>query len=186
VVLLSNIPGYDCWVPLSTVLRIIGHDGSELIWPKYSEPYCRRGFAINEIVYAALNLGIALVDVSQSIKFHPYGEEDGSITIEANPNFESDMLLRYDAILLGESMNGVSHAVAWNFQRQLVYDPAGTRYPCNLFKRESILVAFRIGTKIREEIRQESREGPGPVCSGSPVPTSIGVPEKYDWGGVDY
>lgn len=47
--------------PLDKIINLIGHDGSEKIWPDASEPYCYRGFEYQEITRAAYKLGFSPV-----------------------------------------------------------------------------------------------------------------------------
>lgn len=130
------------------VLEVICHDGSETCWPQYPEPFCRRGFALNEISYAAFRFGFALCEIAQDIIFHPYGhinEYEEMMIAVPETDWENKMLQRYDAILLGENHSKVSHAVAWDSRKQLIHDPNGTMYQLSVFRRESILLAVRLG-----------------------------------------
>jgi hypothetical protein len=133
-----------CDVSHDKIIEIIGHDGSEIIHPKMDEPYCRRSFAINELTKAALALGYALVEIEGTSLLSPTGLEVDAVPVTI-PYWEDDMLLNYDALLLGEGRSGISHAAAWNHQRSLVYDPNGSRYQINFFRRESFYIIVRFG-----------------------------------------
>jgi hypothetical protein len=155
---------------LETILDIIGHDGSVVEWPDLPEPYSRRGFCINEIIYAALECGIALVETNQTCMFHPQGIEEAAkpYTI-MHTGWEEQLLESYEAILLGEGHSGESHAVAWNPGKRLIYDPNGSRYNLEFFRRELVYVAFRVGSKDWRAVRKEKLQRRGSVPSGSVV-----------------
>jgi hypothetical protein len=136
--------------PIKNILDIIGHDGSIKQWPQLEDPYCRRSFCINEIIFAALECGFGLVELSQSVDYHPMGEDEGSIRVDVpHRRWEIDMLKRFDALLLGTGESGVSHAVAWNHERKLIHDPNGCRYNLELFRRDLIYGLVPIGTTNR-------------------------------------
>ena len=48
-------------VDVNELIRKIGHDGSEILWPNLEEPYCRRAFHIEEIAMVCYGLGYYLV-----------------------------------------------------------------------------------------------------------------------------
>lgn len=50
-------------MPLRDVLDLIGHDGSEIVWPNYPEPQCRRGFHTQELIDVAVRAGYAVTPI---------------------------------------------------------------------------------------------------------------------------
>lgn len=116
-------------VPLDRILGLVGHDGSEVIFPDLPEPNGRRGFHIQELVTAALQMGIRPVE----IEAHPVRE--GDYKIEFPTQSCDDRFLGYLARHVGV-LGGVGllsynyHAVAWD--KRLVYDPSsGLSYKLN-------------------------------------------------------
>lgn len=39
-------------IPLQEIFDRVGHDGSEIVWPKLPEPLCRRSFCVQEVAQA--------------------------------------------------------------------------------------------------------------------------------------
>lgn len=114
---------------IADILSVIGHDGSETVDAEQPEPYCRRGFEWQEIVKAALHLGIALVEYPD--------------------------ILPMRGILLGTSQNDIPHAVAWS--GELIHDPAGGRRPLNSFRHDSFFLALPISEEARKEFQSPKR-----------------------------
>lgn len=104
----------------------LNHDGSEIIRPDMPEPLCRKAFDVNELLQVAIQLGY------------------GFIALPKPPD-------KLKAVLLGETKNGVPHAVAWTGNR--VYDPAGGRYPLSDFRWDACLVPFNLSAEGWETIR---------------------------------
>lgn len=141
-------------VPLEDVLRIIGHDGSDILYPQYTtDPYPRRAFNSQDIMYAGLKLGIALVPFDD-FYYEPTGKDEGGIQHSCK-EITDKLCLTHDAVIIGE-MRGSNHAVAWNSGRQLIHDPStGTRYPSSLFKPDAFYFAFPISQADREKVCKE-------------------------------
>jgi hypothetical protein len=142
-------------VSVEKVFETIGHDGSQILWPQYDDPFRRQSFCDNEIVFAAFEFGIGLVELSEKVKYHPYGEEEGAIDVDIDDQKTVDLLSRYDALVLGVGTSGVPHAVAWNHRKQLIFDPNGSRYNPEFFGRQSVYLAVPVGLTIGSTIRKE-------------------------------
>lgn len=138
-------------VPLTTVLYQLGHDGSEILWPGVPEPECRRSFSLTEITWCAFKMRMCLVPVEGDYSVIPEWDDNYEYLNVKRKEFKlpenffiETTLTKYDAILLGKSLNGNSHAVAWNHERQLIFDPIGYRTEYSLFEREYVLIAVPI------------------------------------------
>ena len=98
---------------------LIGHDGSEIIFPEIKEPYSRRTITIDEITHALYKLGIYVVHLGcdNVIMYeHPTGRT------------EFTHLGKFEYTLRPSSYGQVYvdnvHAVAINSRGEF-YDPAG-------------------------------------------------------------
>jgi hypothetical protein len=107
-----------------TLIDMIGHDGSEIIFPKKLEPTNRRGFHYQELFDCAFNLGYSVMEIQVL---------PTSITTLDTELFEIDFritneqrFLEYIKDRVGV-FNGMAlqhnHAVAWD--GSTIYDPRG-------------------------------------------------------------
>jgi len=119
--------------PLPQLLSIIGHDGSEIIYPNKPEPFCRRSFHIQEIIYALWTLGFGVVQF-QAIPVTNFGRVIAY-------DFEK-MLDHTCSIICGIGHSGVPHTVMWD--GRLIHDPNGTRYEIDKFQIETLYCIFKI------------------------------------------
>jgi hypothetical protein len=125
---------------VATIIDIIGHDGSTIIFPEKEDPHRRRSFHIQEIVMAAYQLGYALIQMeaeatilSVSGDVHPLGNYD-LITCLYNGSV---------GILCGLGRNGNRHAAVWN--GHVVIDPMGPNtYPISDFTIEAYFMLYKI------------------------------------------
>lgn len=97
--------------PYWSVIKAIGHDGSEVWWPEQPEPYCRRGFHPQELIHLGDRFGFVTttfepVPMSQSLKGHPR-------PIEGLTDSFIKILKESNGVLDGERLDGHSHAIAW-------------------------------------------------------------------------
>lgn len=129
-------------IPVSQFIEAIGHDGSDIIAPEYSDPYCRRSFHIQEIndVCLAHNLSVTPIEVN------PQGCVAGDRIINFNigglKRVEKYMK-KYRCVLIGSGFPTYKpHAVAWN--RLYIYDPNFSiyEYDSRLFKIEIAYIIF--------------------------------------------
>ncbi len=119
--------------------KVIGHDGSEILWPDQPEPFRRRAHHIEEIQYAALTFGISLAPFVPQFEYSPCNV--GFVQYDFTKQF---LLVRkhYNGILLGEFTRGHPHAVAWNANEGLIYDPDNGIYPDTTFRCEVFYAAI--------------------------------------------
>lgn len=113
-------------VSVLDLLKEIGHDGSEIIFPHLPDPYRRRAFHVQEMVEPCLRRNLPMVPLEATPLL---GVSDGSIHPIELPGGNLPRLIRcmqqYRGILLGDWPNG-PHAVAWD--KEKVYDPNGLIY----------------------------------------------------------
>jgi hypothetical protein len=124
------------------LVRLVGHDGSEIIWPSLPEPFCRRGHHIEELQYAALDLGISLAPFVPQFEYNPGARETLPFERYDFTKQFSRVKSCYDGILLGEYTKGHPHAVAWNANEGLIYDPDGGCHPDSAFRAECFYAAI--------------------------------------------
>ncbi len=137
--------------PLSSVIRAIGHDGSEIVWPNLSEPDNRRGFHVQEIIDITIqrDRSVALIEVMPLVINNPYlhlldleAALDQYDLPKARVAFEmlkgrlhpcykntsrrlEEYMTKYDGIVMGTTRTGSYHAVAWDHLSNCYYDPGG-------------------------------------------------------------
>ena len=126
--------------PLEKILRVIGHDGSEIIWYDLSEPECRRSFVGTELVKAMYQLGYlatrfdTTIDISQ--------DEERNLRIDDTEFVKGVMTFSIGVITGIVRSTGKWHAVAWDGLRCL--DPNGFIYPLEKFEMHSYYLVTRI------------------------------------------
>lgn len=119
------------------LIALLGHDGSEIAWPQFEEPLCRRGFHIQELIFIAWR--------NFSRTFTPFEAipllrcRDGEVidipSLPA-PTWRMPEVMQHSwGIITGATMRGQPHAVAWDGEQ--IYDPNGTTYPVDQFLLET-------------------------------------------------
>ncbi len=116
---------------------MMGHDGSEILWPEMTEPYCRRSFHIQELIGVADTLGYACTPFEACPCIRPEGASKSYDLVTMGKR-----IARMDAIMsftkgvcIGYTKGGQPHAVAWSGDS--VYDPCGAIYKREEFMLES-------------------------------------------------
>jgi hypothetical protein len=110
-------------LPVRELIAEIGHDGSELIFPNQPEPYSRRAYHIQELIYPCLKRGYALMIVEavpiltteREPDYHPIMFSEG------NNHRLMNIMAQFIGVVAGENQDGKSHAAAWDCN--LCYDP---------------------------------------------------------------
>jgi len=105
------------------IIKILGHDGTEILWPKFPSPKCFRGFHINEMVYVCFQCGFSIYEYP---KYLELGHDESSARRIKVP-YNIDELVQYNN---GVLLNDV-HAYAWDFHTQTVLDPDGPKSQLN-------------------------------------------------------
>ena len=128
-------------MPVSEVIKFIGHDGSEILFPSHHDPYCRRSFHIQEMYDMCISNGIAVTP----IELKPVGYVDihtiEYIDLGGWPRFHKYLDTQI-GVLTGVTVFDKPHAVAWD--KQNVYDPNGSMYQlCSNFMPDMFYVCSK-------------------------------------------
>lgn len=113
-------------VPVSDLIAEIGHDGMELIWPDVEGSEKYKGISFDEIIDCFISRGRALVPIWA----YPH------TTVENRPDLKNPVwsekkaekrflnyLDKYDAILVGYTLQNEFHAIAYTSKNKKVCDP---------------------------------------------------------------
>src|SRR6266487_4578029 len=112
--------------PLQLILELLGHDGSEIIWPEEKGLRQRRGFSVEEFKDIADHFGYALMEIAGCPAISPDGIK-APLFIEQFPfrrNNEERLfhyMSKYPGLIVGYYSPEIYHMVAWD--RGKVYDP---------------------------------------------------------------
>ncbi len=127
-------------VSVEELLSVIEHDGSEIAFPGLSEPMCRRGFHVQELIHAALwyDLTVTPYELMPAILPTPYPENDHGSLVITQPrrkrNFEI-IVEKHQGVITGRGFR-CNHAVA--FEKGQIFDPDGRTYPFSFQQCESL------------------------------------------------
>ena len=117
-------------IDLVELKKLIGHDGSEIIFPNSPEPYCCRGFHIQEIIDQAFLNGWSVMYIQREFGLEPFIGEDPPFIINVPDKRMATYLKKFPGIIAGAN-NNKNHAVAWN--GKMIYDPSGRIYSLREF-----------------------------------------------------
>ena len=119
-------------VPISGIFECCGHDGSDIVFPKRTDPHGRRSFHIAEMVEFCNVLSKAVIQVEQApVSSNKYGDEY-RLPIYGDGDGRMLRWLTFNTGVLVGIVRGNQHAVAWNADG-FCYDPNGTTYPLDRF-----------------------------------------------------
>lgn len=112
-------------IPFWTLIKEIGHDGSDVIFDYLPDPLNRRGFHPQELIRVMLDHQIAVTE----LQINPVITTDGKnrypvVYAGGNFNLFIDRLDGSRAVIAGVTDGGVGHAVAWDGDLYLCFDPA--------------------------------------------------------------
>jgi hypothetical protein len=116
-------------ISVMDLMRRVGHDGSEIIFPDLPEPACRRGHNIYELAEAALDMGCAVTPVPLRPAIIPACDRTRQVVI----GIEKDNWSRFTRHLL--ISRGViecygprgTHVIAYD--TGVIFDPEGSAFP---------------------------------------------------------
>ena len=110
---------------LESVLDIIGHDGTEVLWPEYDDVRRYRGFCIAEIqdVFHARGRLLAQVYAYPSMAPAMDAKPHRVWGVDECKHRLDNYLCNHAAMLMTETETGSLHAVAHSAEG-LIYDPA--------------------------------------------------------------
>lgn len=110
-------------VSLDVIVKIIGHDGSEFVFENV-----RRGFAPMEMIYVGSKLGkfVMPLHTDEELIYEQYTKV---IKLPKPKEWWQEMLIGNKAVLFLDKGKSYLHAVAYNPEDGLIYDPTGIKYP---------------------------------------------------------
>lgn len=113
--------------------ELVGHDGSEIIFPNLPEPQCRRGFHVSEACLAAIRQGYAATPVelmpviASSPGIEPLTHRVFYGTDESDNWSRFTELLHYgQGVIECRTRSGNYHAVG--YESGVIYDPDGHEF----------------------------------------------------------
>jgi hypothetical protein len=112
---------YGC--PVENLIKSIGHDGSEIVWPRYFEPMRRRGFHIQEIIHVLYQLGTTVTAIEAYSRLAP--TESVQPRLIDNTEIFERIVRTTRGVLTGNTAR-CGHAVA--FDGGIICDPRGYVY----------------------------------------------------------
>ena len=110
-------------IDAAEMMREIGEDPHEKMWPQFDEPYCFRGYHIQEIIDYAVEHGFAITEIQAMPRFGKLGVS------ETKKLFDPVWAMtRIDDYVYGFNtvITSPTHAVACDGSK--IYDPRGKIY----------------------------------------------------------
>lgn len=102
-----------------------GHDGMEKVWPDLKEPYCYKGYHIQEMIDLCMSRGFSVTEIQSMptsmpppqaylhMRIHQVGPHFCYETNRVRPRFKA-YLKGQQGVLYGQTEKGVTHAWAWD------------------------------------------------------------------------
>lgn len=109
------------------LIRLLGHDGSEIIFPDLPEPLCRRGFDPREFIFPLYLKGMSVIQIDAFIQRF-VNEKMYQIDNRTNMFFA---MKGNNGVLTGINQRGNYHAIAWINDQ--IHDMDGSIYGLGLF-----------------------------------------------------
>jgi len=119
--------------PLEEIIKELGHDGSEILWPNLEEPFCYRSFHIQELISILFYSGILVVEFQVWPVSAPQFPNITNNIIhfpEGNEQRIYDIMHQGKGVVKGEFRNK-PHAAAWDGNQ--IFDPGGFTYNLDQF-----------------------------------------------------
>lgn len=129
-------------MPVYEVIKRIGHDGSEILWPHLSDPLRRRAFSLQELVDVCVSEQRFPVQVDADAAYGPDYDVDTLCDPFPDARARIERYLHVPSVLIGLGERGNRHAVAWNPAEQLVYDPDGFVTSIDKYQLEHVIALF--------------------------------------------
>lgn len=131
-------------VPVTRLIVLIGHDGSEIVWPELPEPLRRRGHHVQEMIYVSHQLGFSVTPFEAfPVSLGKAGTTP--FTVPMIPQAEERMpgvMQEAVGVVTGENPNRRPHAVAWD--GHAILDPGGQDYGIDDFHMETFWLVRKI------------------------------------------
>jgi hypothetical protein len=106
-------------VPVARIFELLGHDGTEQIYPDLDTPQCYRGFHITELIWVAYRLGYYVLEIPEEL-----GMVRNGVVVPIKLPYTHEHMMRMHSCVITTS----NHAVAWSAEDEKIYDPNGTIY----------------------------------------------------------
>ncbi len=133
-------------VPVEQLIRQLGHDGSEMLFPGFRKPYCYRSFHVQELIDQLLIWQYAVTEIT---KLSILESQNSLKTIDINTrklfkgNRMQYYLDNYQGVLTGGYMGRTPHALAWDGKYR--YDPtSGISTLIDNFKTDIFFITTKI------------------------------------------
>lgn len=109
----------------NVLIREIGHDGTEVWWPKAKATNKNRNFHIQEILDVCLSRGHGLMPVELMPCSLQLGASEARVLWDQSKAFSrfTKIINGKSGILIGETESRIPHATAWDGHK--IYDPRG-------------------------------------------------------------
>jgi hypothetical protein len=107
------------------LINEIGHDGSEVWWPKAKATDRKRNFHIQEIIDCCMKRGYGLMPIDLMPCSMQMSDPNARILWDQSKAFGrfTNIVNGRPAILIGETLSHIPHACAWDGFK--VFDPRG-------------------------------------------------------------
>jgi hypothetical protein len=111
------------------VIRLIGHDGSEIWYPKERDPHRRRGFTTQEFIDVAFQQGYAMMEILQPEAWDGQNLDTRRL-IDQFPfsrTFEDRILFYMNfapGLVTGHYSADSYHMAAWDNTTRQIFDPS--------------------------------------------------------------
>lgn len=112
----------SCGRSTATMVKRVGHDGSTILWPTLAEPKRRRGFAVNELLKVALDMGAAFTPIIPIWPQQPCPTV-GAHSVQLPEEWMDTVFDNHDGVVILKD-----HAVAWSKDLHKILDPNGEAY----------------------------------------------------------
>lgn len=119
-------------VDIEEIYTYLGHNGTEIVIPEAEPPTCYRGFSPLEIIPFCWKLKYSATHFLLSNLTNYQGKEIQILPTTVAVNNIYHAMNDADGVILGLfGYKKAYHAVAWNSNERLIYDPIGEIYSIN-------------------------------------------------------
>lgn len=134
-------------IPVQKLIEEIGHDGLEIKYPDLPKPRCYKGHHPQEIIDYCLEKDWFVTEIIANPHSGDESDETGYsiFTEETKQHRITRYLEDYSGVLTGLTNSNKRHAVVWDKETCMIYDPNGTIYVPNKEKNFKIESFWIIG-----------------------------------------
>jgi hypothetical protein len=100
-------------ISVQSLLKAIGHDGSEIWWPFLPEPNCRRTFHIQEMIDFSWKYGYNVTPF-EALPMSIGRADAEPVNVPLNPTRLIPIMANQEGVLTGVTLLGQAHAIAWD------------------------------------------------------------------------